>query len=184
VDTAAAAPRTLVVLRHAKSDYPVGVADHDRPLAPRGRRDTVAVGAWLAEHGGLISSAAALVRVSTARRAQETWALAAAAAGGAWASIPHLDEPRIYEARAATLARIAGEADDRVTTQVLVGHNPGLADLVELVGARGPMRDEVTARFPTSAVVVLTTTEPWAVATSLAGSFQVIEFAVPRAVRS
>ena len=34
--------RTLLLLRHAKSDYPAGVADHDRPLAARGVRPTPA----------------------------------------------------------------------------------------------------------------------------------------------
>ena len=36
-----AAPRTLVLMRHGKSGYPPGVADHDRPLADRGRREAV-----------------------------------------------------------------------------------------------------------------------------------------------
>ena len=39
--------RTLVLLRHAKSDYPGGVADHDRPLAPRGEREAGLAGEWL-----------------------------------------------------------------------------------------------------------------------------------------
>ena len=43
-------PSRLILLRHAKSDYPLGVPDHDRPLNERGRRDADAAGAWLAEH--------------------------------------------------------------------------------------------------------------------------------------
>ena len=39
--------RTLVLLRHAKSAYPDGVADHDRPLAPRGKREAGLAGDWL-----------------------------------------------------------------------------------------------------------------------------------------
>ncbi|HTM83927.1 MAG TPA: histidine phosphatase family protein, partial [Mycobacterium sp.] len=40
-------PRTLILLRHAKSTYPDGVADHDRPLAPRGIREAGLAGDWL-----------------------------------------------------------------------------------------------------------------------------------------
>ena len=39
--------RTLLLLRHAKSDYPAAVADHDRPLAPRGDREAALAGDWL-----------------------------------------------------------------------------------------------------------------------------------------
>src|SRR5438067_2354566 len=42
--------RTLVLLRHAKSAYPAGVADHDRPLAPRGKRQAGLAGDWLRAH--------------------------------------------------------------------------------------------------------------------------------------
>ena len=39
--------RVLILLRHAKSDYPAAVADHDRPLAPRGEREAALAGEWL-----------------------------------------------------------------------------------------------------------------------------------------
>ena len=45
--------RRLVVLRHAKSAYPPGVVDHDRPLAPRGVVDATAAGAWIRDHVGV-----------------------------------------------------------------------------------------------------------------------------------
>ena len=66
----------LVLIRHAKSDYPWGVDDHDRPLNERGRRDAPQVGAWLDEHLTWGAAGAPAVRVSTARRAQLTWTLA------------------------------------------------------------------------------------------------------------
>ncbi len=40
----------LVLLRHAKSAYPPGVADHERPLNDRGRRDAPEAGRWLDAH--------------------------------------------------------------------------------------------------------------------------------------
>ena len=42
--------RTLLLMRHAKSDYPAGVIDHDRPLARRGIREAGLAGGWLRAH--------------------------------------------------------------------------------------------------------------------------------------
>ncbi|MGW3729375.1 SixA phosphatase family protein, partial [Streptomyces sp. NPDC000851] len=61
--------RRLVVLRHAKSAWPLDVADHERPLAPRGRRDAPAAGRALAEADCLPD----LALCSTAARARQTW---------------------------------------------------------------------------------------------------------------
>src|ERR1700685_1820235 len=72
-DDAARPGRRLVLLRHAESDCP-DVADQDRPLAKRGRRDAPAVGRWLGQSG----YAPDAVICSTARRARETWELASA----------------------------------------------------------------------------------------------------------
>ena len=63
--------RTLLVLRHSKSAYPEGVADIDRPLAPRGVRDAVALGGWLRDQG-LVPD---LVVCSVAERTRQTWDL-------------------------------------------------------------------------------------------------------------
>src|SRR6266700_6314858 len=86
------AGRKLVLLRHAKSAWP-DVPDHERPLARRGRRDAPGAGAWLRRAGYLPD----LVVCSTARRARETWQLAAAELG---ASPPVRFEPRVYQASA------------------------------------------------------------------------------------
>ena len=66
--------KTLVLLRQAKSAWPDGVADHERPLAKRGRRDAPAVGRWLRDHE--LTPQVALV--SSARRTVETFVLLAA----------------------------------------------------------------------------------------------------------
>ena len=60
--------RTLLLLRHAKSDYPQGVADHDRPLAPRGIREAALAGDWLRAHAPAVDA----VLCSTATRTRET----------------------------------------------------------------------------------------------------------------
>ncbi|MDQ0711860.1 phosphohistidine phosphatase SixA [Streptomyces luteogriseus] len=66
--------RHLIVLRHAKSAWPLDVVDHERPLAPRGRRDAPAAGRALADADLLPD----LALCSTALRARRTWDLAAA----------------------------------------------------------------------------------------------------------
>jgi phosphohistidine phosphatase len=75
--------RTLMLMRHAKSswDQP-GLADLDRPLAPRGRRAAPLIARHLHDQG-LVPD---LVLCSPARRVQETWQLMTPVLGGSVAS--------------------------------------------------------------------------------------------------
>lgn len=142
--------RRLVVLRHAKSAWPEGVADHERPLAPRGRRDAPAAGRALAEAGCLPD----LALCSTAMRARSTWELASAQ----WGTRPPARfEPRLYAAGAPDLLRVVHEVPSDVGTLLLVGHNPGLVELVLDLAGDGPddTLEAVRRKFPTSAVAIL-----------------------------
>ncbi|EKX62812.1 phosphoglycerate mutase family protein [Streptomyces ipomoeae 91-03] len=142
--------RRLVVLRHAKSAWPVGVPDHERPLAPRGRRDAPAAGRALAEADCLPD----LALCSTALRARQTWELASAQ----WGTPPAVRyDARVYAADVPELLDVLHEVPDRVGTLLLVGHNPGLEELVlELAGdALGDTLDDVRTKFPTSAIAFL-----------------------------
>ncbi|WP_330303000.1 MULTISPECIES: histidine phosphatase family protein [unclassified Streptomyces] len=142
--------RRLVILRHAKSAWPTGVPDHERPLAPRGRRDAPAAGRALAEADCLPD----LALCSTAVRARQTWELAAEQ----WGTPPpvRLDE-RLYGADVPELLEAVREVPDQVRTLLLIGHNPGLEELVlELAGdGLDDALDEVRTKFPTSAVAIL-----------------------------
>ncbi|WP_062646463.1 SixA phosphatase family protein [Streptomyces maremycinicus] len=143
-------PRRLVVLRHAKSAWPQGVPDHERPLAPRGLRDAPAAGRALAEAGHVPD----LALCSTAVRARRTWELAAAE----WDTPPPVRfDPRLYGADVPELLEVVHETPAEVGTLLLVGHNPGLEELVlDLAGeGRGGALDEVRLKFPTSAIAVL-----------------------------
>ncbi|MET7683776.1 histidine phosphatase family protein [Streptomyces sp. NPDC005423] len=143
-------PRRLVVLRHAKSAWPQSVPDPLRPLAPRGRRDAPVAGAALADADCLPD----LALCSTAVRARQTWELASAEWG---APPPVRYEPRLFAAGVPELLDIVHEVEPAVRTLLLIGHNPGLEELVlALAGdARGDTRDRVRAKFPTSAIAVL-----------------------------
>ncbi|MFF8837378.1 SixA phosphatase family protein [Streptomyces sp. NPDC015130] len=154
--TAEVRPRRLVVLRHAKSAWPEGVPDLDRPLGPRGLRDAPAAGRSLAETGVLPD----LVLCSPARRTRQTWDLAAAELA---AAPPVRHDPRLYGADADELLDVLHGVPDETGTLLLVGHNPGLEDLVLLLAAdgAGDALDRVRTKFPTSVTAVLTWHGSW-----------------------
>ncbi|MEU4874276.1 histidine phosphatase family protein [Streptomyces sp. NPDC021608] len=144
-------PRRLVVLRHAKSAWPHGVPDHERPLGPRGLRDAPAAGRALAEAGCRPD----LALCSTAVRARDTWALA----GARWDPPPRaIFDARLYGADAPELLDVVRGTPDEVGTLLLVGHNPGLEELVLHLASAGlgDALDQVRLKFPTSAIAVLT----------------------------
>jgi phosphohistidine phosphatase len=161
--------RTLILMRHGKSSYPPGVADHDRPLAPRGRREAALAGDWLRATQPAVDA----VRCSTSVRTRET--LAATGIGA-----PVLFEPSIYEATPHTLIDLIQLTDDEVETLLLVGHAPGMPWTAwELAANRdsGPAA-ELSRKFPTSALAVLEFDRPWASADP--GTGELIRFHVPR----
>ncbi len=138
---------TLVVVRHAKSDWSGNQTDRDRPLARRGHRQAPLSGRWLASSGLSIDRAV----VSPAERARATWALISAELAEAPTTM--IDED-VYAFSATSLLRVVRAFPDAWATVALVGHNPGLEDLVEeLSGVYLPM--------PTSAVAVLRFGTPW-----------------------
>ncbi|EMF58526.1 MULTISPECIES: histidine phosphatase family protein [Streptomyces] len=142
--------RRLVVLRHAKSAWPVGVPDHERPLAPRGHRDAPAAGRVLADADCLPD----LAVCSTAVRARLTWELASAQ----WGTPPPVRyDGRVYAADVAELLDVVRETPGHVRTLLLVGHNPGLEELVlDLAGdALDTALDDMRVKFPTSAIAFL-----------------------------
>jgi phosphohistidine phosphatase len=138
---------TLILLRHAKSDWSGREGDHDRPLAKRGRRQASDAGRWLAVNVNSVD----LAVVSTAKRARTTWDLVSD-------ELEHPPKTRhdddAYAASAGELLDIVRHLDEALGTVVLVGHNPGIEDLAEtLTGARVPM--------PTSALAVIELTGSW-----------------------
>ncbi|MEY9952854.1 histidine phosphatase family protein [Leifsonia sp. EB34] len=117
---------TLILLRHAKSDWSGTVPDIDRPLADRGRRQAPLAGRWLAAHADPIG----LALVSPARRARETWELVSAQLA---AAPPARFDDRVYAASADALLDVVRDVPDDVGTVILVGHNPGMEELASLL---------------------------------------------------
>lgn len=170
----------LILIRHAKSDYPPGMADHDRPLNARGLRDAPRIGTWLAGRQSTNARDVTCVLVSTAKRAQLTWLLASGAMGAASSSWVDHDEPRIYEAPSRRLAAVVGELRESCRSAVLVGHNPGLDELVADLTDPAELAASEFAGFRTSTITVLRTDLEWPVAASVAGSFRVVDYHVAR----
>ena len=145
--------RRLVLLRHAKSDWP-DVPDRDRPLAKRGRRDAPVIGRWLHDHGYLPE----VVVCSAARRTRQTWELVAPELGGS----PSVTfEPRAYEASALALLYLVRELPGACRAALLIGHNPAMAELGNSL-AEPPDGVGGSLRFPTAAVAVLELSGDWA----------------------
>lgn len=144
----AATKRRLVIVRHAKSAWPEDFPDAQRPLGPRGRRDAPAVGRWLREHVDDIDA----VVSSPAVRARQTWGLAADKHGKAPRA--RFDE-RVYGASADELLDVVRGLPATASTAVLVGHNPGLQDLVGLLTGEH-------CELKTASVAVLSWPGSWA----------------------
>ena len=123
--------KTLLIMRHAKSDYPPGISDDfDRPLNKRGRADLPRIARLLAAYGPRPE----LVLASAARRAHQT-ATGLAESLGLPASILHLDDA-LYLSSPSTLTQAAAGLPDSAQTGLIIAHNPGLeAWIRELTGA-------------------------------------------------
>lgn len=117
--------RQLILTRHAKSDWgDPGLADHDRPLNGRGRRDAPRMARQLAEAEADNEKSSKIQRIisSTALRARTT----AAAFGDALGREVELDGG-LYLASEHTLLQNAVESE--AASVMLVAHNPGITDL-------------------------------------------------------
>jgi phosphohistidine phosphatase len=144
----------LIVLRHAKAVAGLELADIDRPLNKRGRRDCVAAGEWLREHG-LVPDA---VLCSTAVRTRQTLEGLALATGEV------AFEPRVYDNDPDLLLDLVRITGDDVGGLLLVGHNPSVHSLVQ------DLTGEAPESFPTCALAVIELPGTWAEARRGAGT--------------
>jgi phosphohistidine phosphatase len=144
------AKRTLWVLRHAKAE-PHRPEDHGRRLAARGRRQCAEVAEHLA---GLAKGRPKLVLSSSATRALET-AEGVVDALGRKARI--VVEPKLYRADADDVLDVVREVDDAHDAVMVVGHNPTLLDLVELLldSSDAAGRAQLSHGLPTAALAVV-----------------------------
>jgi phosphohistidine phosphatase len=116
--------RELLLFRHGKSDWSAGVDDYRRPLKDRGKRGAQRIGVWLAQQ----KIQPELVVTSPAERALVTAQKACKAMGDGDQGI-HKDK-RIYAAGLDELIEVLGDCSQDAGRVMLVGHNPGLEELL------------------------------------------------------
>ncbi|MEY9856719.1 phosphohistidine phosphatase [Catenulispora sp. GAS73] len=161
---------TLILLRHAKSDWPDGVADHDRPLTARGRCDAPRTGAWLVEHGRVPDRAA----VSTALRTQQTYELAAEAFP---VSPEVLLRDDLYAASAGEMLEVIRQTPEGIGTLMIVSHNPGTQYLALALAddANPELVMKAHAGYPTNTLTVLEFDGAWAALDPAGASIVAVE---------
>lgn len=168
--------RRLILLRHAKSAWPDDVPDHERPLAPRGRRDAPAAGRWLSKSGYVPDR----VLCSTARRTRETWQLAEENLG---VHPQTVFEDRVYGGSSAELLDLARQTPEDVRTLLIVGHDPAMRELTLDLASEQPGDAEAEAlgrvrvKYPTAAIAVLSFSGGWAELSP--GQARLADFVVP-----
>ena len=173
----AAAPpqRRLVLLRHAKSSWSdPGLADSERPLAPRGEKSAGTMGAQLVKR----KLTPDRVLCSTAKRSRETWN----GIRPLLANPPEeVFEPDLYLAEPATLQGRITQTPARVSTLLVIGHNPGLQLYAAALAARidPDLAESIRAKFPTAALLAVGFAgEEWASLTT--APLQLLAFDTPR----
>jgi phosphohistidine phosphatase len=167
--------KSLHLLRHAKSSWDAPVErDFDRPLNGRGHRAARRMGEWLKESGLGFD----LVLASPALRIRQTIEGVEAGLG---ARLKANFDKRIYMASAAALFDVVRETPDSVGALLLVGHNPGLEDLLLLAteGERSALRAEAESKYPTATFSTLSLpAATWAEVTE--GGASLARFVRPR----
>jgi len=143
--------KQLHLLRHAKSSWDEpGLADYDRPLAPRGRRACKKLAKHLRREGIRPD----LVLCSSSRRTRETVELISSALEYAVIEI----EEGLYAADAERLLARLRELPESAGSVLLIGHNPGLQELALTLA---PGSAGIAEKFPTGALASFALDTPW-----------------------
>jgi phosphohistidine phosphatase len=144
----------LYLLRHAKSIWAdPTIADRERPLAPRGRRDAKRI----ARHLRRLGCEPGLVLCSSAVRTRETLELLRPAVGAATVVF----EEELYAASCDELLARIRLVPDAVASVMLIGHNPGLQQLALELASAGDELERLAARFPTAALATFALAKSW-----------------------
>jgi len=150
----------LILLRHAKAARETAeVSDHDRPLTADGRRAAGAVAQAMRKAG----LAPDVVLVSSALRTQET--LDALEAAAVWVERPNIDTlPGLYMATHVQIRDFLRELPETARSALVVGHNPGIQDLAQILAGPVTTRPELARLadgYPTASLTEFLVTTPW-----------------------
>jgi phosphohistidine phosphatase len=161
----------LILLRHAKSDYPDGVADHERPLAKRGIREAALAGDWIRENLPPVDA----VLCSTATRTRQTLERT-----GIGAPVTFVE--RLYDATAGIAIEVINGAPEAANTLLVIGHEPVMSSLAlslaSLDTSDPDVAGKIAMKYPTSAIAVLHTDRHWSQVELR--SAELVQFHIPR----
>jgi phosphohistidine phosphatase len=134
--------KTLLLLRHAKSSWKDDTLDdHDRPLNERGKKEAPKMGQLLLEEHLLPD----IILSSDAKRARRTVEKVCEAAGYRGETVLNSE---LYLANTATYLKTLARLPDQISRALVVGHNPGMEQLLELLIQRyEPMTTAALARI-------------------------------------
>jgi phosphohistidine phosphatase len=140
----------LLILRHAKAIPYAGRDDYERTLTDRGRADAGLIGAHIAKQ----ESSPDLVVHSGAARARETADIVLRQLPG---GIEVATEAAIYDASRIAILQVIQELPDDSPNVMMVGHNPGVAEIARALAGRGDAAPlaRLAARFPTAGLAMI-----------------------------
>ena len=142
--------KKIILVRHAKSGWPIGIEDHQRPLLNRGIADAQ----FVAGAARTLDGSESVIFSSTARRARET-ALIFAAGWGVAASAINFEDA-MYTFGHDKLQHFIGTIPDEVEKAFIFGHNEAITDFVNKFG------NIYIDNVPTSGLVeLLLPTDSW-----------------------
>lgn len=166
--------KRLTLLRHAKSSWnQQDLDDFDRPLNDRGRKAAHRMGRELKRRGMKFD----LVLASPAKRVRET-------IEGVAEKFDEFDrevrfEPSIYLADSRTLIDLVRALPDAIEAPILIGHNPGMEQVILKLAKDGDLRRRVSEGYPTAALAVMAfDVDEWA--SIGAGNGDLVELILPR----
>jgi phosphohistidine phosphatase len=163
--------KTLYLLRHAKSGWKdPALADHDRPLASRGRRASRVI----ADHLRRQRITPTLVLCSSSTRTRETLERVSPGLGD---EIEVQIEDGLYSASASDLLARLHEVDARVDSVMLIGHDPAIQELALSLAGSGTDLERLREKFPTAALATLVFQGSWGELTP--GSAELVAFVKP-----
>lgn len=171
--------KRLILLRHAKTElWNEGVSDRDRKLVARGHKDAEAIGDELKARGWVPDAAL----VSTARRTRETWRHLHDFFPGCEATL----SDALYLASVPTILDLVTLAAPKVSTLLVVGHNPGMHEAALSILQKAGTSDDMAARklsekLPTGTAVLFESEEDEAFTPV---HFRMIGWIRPKALRA
>ena len=141
--------KNLFLLRHAKSSWDnAALSDFDRPLSKRGISNAIMLSKYIQKH----SISFDLVLSSPSERTQSTLDLVL----NSFDPIPKTSlKDSIYHASPSNLSQLIKELDDEINNLLIIGHNPGLHILTEI------LTNESIVKFPTCALAKITNFNHW-----------------------